>query len=89
MVLYFFSQIPCNVFKFLIKKLKIIYLCLVCSTTVADEIYISPLIYDVQNNIETAIRIKGLASTIDMIKQTTCNVMDLDSQIVMVINNPN
>lgn len=59
---------------------------LVCPIiTSTDEIYISPFIYDVQNNIHTVIRIKGLASTVDVIKATTCDVMDLDSRIIMVI----
>jgi hypothetical protein len=50
-----------------------------------DEIYVSPFIYDVQNNIDTVICIKGLVSTMDMIKKVSCNVMDLDSRIVIVI----
>lgn len=61
-------------------------MCIVCHGVSADEIYISPFIYDVQNNIDTVIRIKGLASTMDMLNITTCNIMDLDSRIIMVIN---
>ncbi|XP_022176658.1 uncharacterized protein LOC111038034 isoform X2 [Myzus persicae] len=58
-------------------------LLLVHPITAVDEVYISPFIYDVQNNTDTIIHIKGLASTVDMIKSITCNVMDLDSQIIM------
>lgn len=56
-------------------------LILVCPIT---SIHISPFIYDVQNNADTVIRIKGLETTIDTIKKTTCEVMDLDSRIIMV-----
>ncbi|KAL4120652.1 hypothetical protein QTP88_013303 [Uroleucon formosanum] len=51
--------------------------------TAIDEIYISPFIYDVKNNTDAVIYIKGLISTVDMIKSITCNVMNLDSQIIM------
>lgn len=59
---------------------------LVCPITTTDEIYISPFIYDVQNNIDTVIGIKGFATSMDSIKTTTCNVMDLDSRTIMVVN---
>lgn len=62
-----------------------IHIFIVCPKISADEIYISPFIYDVQNNIETEIRIKGLASTADILNTTTCNIMDLDSRIIMVM----
>ncbi|KAL5243643.1 hypothetical protein ACI65C_011053 [Semiaphis heraclei] len=58
-------------------------LILVNRITAIDEINISPFIYDVQNKTDAVIYIKGLASTVDMIKSITCNVMDLDSQIIM------
>ncbi|XP_060835068.1 uncharacterized protein LOC132918035 [Rhopalosiphum padi] len=51
--------------------------------TANDEIYISPFIYDVHNNSDIVIQIKGLTSTMDMIKSITCDVIDLDSQIIM------
>ncbi|XP_029343154.1 uncharacterized protein LOC100569014 isoform X2 [Acyrthosiphon pisum] len=61
----------------------ILVIVLVNPITATDEIYISPFIYDVQNNTDTVIHIKGLVSTVDTIKSITCNVMDLDSQIIM------
>ncbi|VVC24570.1 PKD/REJ-like domain [Cinara cedri] len=50
------------------------------------SIHISPFIYDVQNNIDTVIRINGLETTMDTIQNTTCEVMDLDSRIIMNTN---
>lgn len=74
-------------FKFKIK----FYLCsklyLVYPTTSMGEIFVSPFIYDVQNNIDSAIRIKGLASTVDIIKITKCKIMDLDSRTILVTKN--
>lgn len=57
---------------------------LVCPITCIHEIYISPFIYDVHNNTDTVVRIKGLESTMDTIKTTTCDVMDIESRIIMV-----
>lgn len=59
---------------------------LVCPRISTDEIYISPFIYDVQNNYDTVIYIKGLTTTIDTIQMMKCNVMDLDSRTIMVIS---
>ncbi|XP_050434452.1 uncharacterized protein LOC126841823 isoform X2 [Adelges cooleyi] len=51
-----------------------------------QEIHVSPFIYDVQHKDYVTIHIKGLASTFDMIKWTNCNIMDLESRILMKAN---